>query len=237
MNRANITLACAQPQSIFLKRSKVSRRIIQICILGLILTGCARSPEVNFYVLNPISEQQQTNQYHDIHIGLDEITIPPYMNKPQFIIHSTPHLVKMSEKDQWAGPLDKNIQRVIKVNLSTLLPGTVIENIPWSNQFKPNYQLSIDISQFEVDISGDSIFRASYVIYSGDQIRKKGTVYYHQKTTDVTMNTLVTSMNANLNRFTYHIAKVLSAILRTPAPDLTKKSVQPAAKESNHSSK
>jgi uncharacterized lipoprotein YmbA len=182
-------------------------RLVCMCIAVCGLGACSRSPDVNFYVLNPLAEQIKSNRYAHIRIGVDEINLPPYMYKSQFIIHRSPHQVKLNEQDQWAGPLDKNVQRVVRTNLSTLLPGAIIANFPWDNQFKPAYQLHIDITQFEVDYQGNSLLRAEYLIYSGDNVDQKRIVYFHDKIPKVTVDALATSMNANLNRLTHDIAK------------------------------
>jgi uncharacterized lipoprotein YmbA len=188
-------------------------RLVCLCIFACGLLDCSRSPEVNFYVLNPIPEQIKSNRYANIRIGINEINLPAYMYKSQFIIHRSAHQVKLNEHDQWAGPIDKNVQRVVRTNLSTLLPGTVISNFPWDNQFKPNHQLHIDITQFEVDSQGNSMLRAEYLIYSGENIERKRTVYFHQKIEKVTVEALVISMNANLDRLTQDISMQFIAVV------------------------
>jgi hypothetical protein len=182
-----------------------------IIIAGLSLAACSRSPESNFYVLNPIpAQKQQTIRHPDLRIGIEEIDIPSYMTKQQFILHYTPHHVKLNEYQQWAGALDKNIRRVVETNLSTLLPGAVVAYFPWGIQFKPNYQLRINISQFEVDTLGNTLLRATYIIYSGEELREKRTVEYRQRASMLTVDSFVKTMNDNLNHLTQDIAKTLS---------------------------
>lgn len=179
-----------------------------IITTSLILTSCARSPDTHFYVLNPIQcKASNTRQHASLRIGLDEINIPSYMYKTQIVVHDSSHRVKLNEFHQWAGSLDKNIQRVVETNLSTLLPEAAIASFPWGNQLKPNHQLHIDISQFDIDNKGNSTLRANYFIYANDELRKKRTVCYHSKLKDVSIDNLVTSMNANLEHLTRDIAK------------------------------
>lgn len=176
----------------------------------ILLTACSHSPESKFYVLNPIHAQKYSNQSRPgLRIGIEEVNIPSYMTKQQFIIHYTPNQVKLNEFQQWAGPLDKNIQRVIETNLSTLLPGAVIAYFPWGIQFNPNYQLHVNISQFEVDVKGNTLLRATYIIYSGETLRQKRTVEYHQQAPELTIDSFVKTMNESLNHLTRDIAKSL----------------------------
>ena len=183
-----------------------------IVIAGLTLTACSRSPESNFYVLNPLPAQKHlTKNNPDLRVGIEEVNIPSYMTKQQFIIHYSPHHVKLDEFQQWAGALDKNIQRVVETNLSTLLPGAVVAYYPWGIQFKPNYQLRVNISQFEVDTLGNTMLRATYVIYSGETLRQKRTVEYHQRAPLLTVDSFVKTMNDDLNHLTRDIAKSLTS--------------------------
>lgn len=186
-----------------------------IFMLGLGLGACSRSPEAHFYVLNPLPAQHaQTNTHPDLRIGIEEVDIPAYMNKQQFIVHYSPHHVELNEYQQWAGPLDKNIQRVIETNLSTLLPGAAVDHFPWGIQFKPNYQLRINMSQFEVDTLGNTLLRATYIVYSGDTLQKKRTVEYRQRAPMLTVDSFVKTMNDSLNLLSKDIARTVD---KTPA--------------------
>lgn len=181
-----------------------------IFLTGMILAACARSPETKFYVLNPISHQgKQVKAYQHLRLGIDEINTPDYMSKPQFIIYNTANRLELKEFDQWAERLDKNIRDVLEANFTVLLPGAIVASRPWSVNFKPNYQLQVDIIEFRVDTNGNSILRANYLIYSDEKLNKKGTLYYHQKVLSVSVDAMVASMNSNLIHLTRDIAKAL----------------------------
>lgn len=195
------------------KLSHALKFSLLLCLGCLVLISCGRSPDSQFYVLNPISPQQKpVKKFQHLRIGINEIQSPAYMSKPQFIIHYSSHEVKLEEFHRWVENLDKNTKRVIAANLVTLLPGASIVVSPWDYKFKPDYRLQINISQFEVDITGNSIFRADYLIYSDDHLNKKGSVYYHQKISVVNVDNLVVSMNVNLNHFTEDLAKVFASL-------------------------
>nr|WP_133132321.1 PqiC family protein [Legionella sp. PL877] len=163
------------------------------------------------YVLAPIPPQKHSvSEYKNLRIGIDSVNIPAYIEKPQLMLHTTSHRLEPEEYHQWAEAVDKNIMRVVETDLSTLLPGSIVESSPWDSKFKPNYHLQIDISQFEMDICGSSKLRAEYLIYYKEALIKRGKVYYHSQVPKVTIEALVMSMNANLTRLTRSIAKVFS---------------------------
>jgi uncharacterized lipoprotein YmbA len=184
-----------------------------VVIIGLMLGSCGRSPDSQFYVLNPIAPQyKMIKSYTHLRIGINEIHGPAYMNKPQLTIHCSAQEVKLEEYHRWVENLNQNTQNVIEANLATLLPGAAFVTAPWDINFKPRYQLQIDILQFAVDIRGNSRLRAEYLIYSNEQVKKKGLLSYHLKTSPPTVANLVASMNTNLNQLTRDLAKVLASL-------------------------
>ena len=177
-------------------------------MIGILLSGCARSPTTVFYVLNPIPFQtNHAKKFQNLRIGISEINSPAYMSKSEIIVHASAHHVELKDFHQWAASLNSNVQSVIATNLSTLLPGAAVATRPWDIKFKPNYQLQVDISQFEVALDGNSLLRADYLIYSEDKLYKKGTLYYHMRIKPVTIESLVSSMNDNLTHLTRDLAK------------------------------
>ncbi|KTD20579.1 Protein of uncharacterised function (DUF330) [Legionella lansingensis] len=186
-------------------------KITLLLTLSFLLLACGRSKEAQFYLLNPLPPQKQNGQpYRYLQIGIDEINIPPYTEKPQLMIHCTPHRLELEEYHQWAEALDKNITRVVETNLSNLLPGAIVESSPWNSRFKPGYHLQIDISQLDIDVHGYSSLAAEYLIYHEDELVKKGTVYYHTKVPVVNIESLVISVNTNLSCLTQEIARVFA---------------------------
>ncbi len=123
------------------------------------------------------------------------------------MIHQTPHHLNIEEFNQWAGPLDKNITLVLATNLSTLIPGAVVQSSPLDNKFHPDYHLQVDISQFEIDVHGTTTLRAEYIIYRNKKLIYKGNAYYHITTQVVSTEALVKSMNTCLTSLSKEIAR------------------------------
>ena len=187
-------------------------RLIIILASGLTLCACGRSKEAQFYMLNPLPPQiVSASHYTYLKIGIDAITTPTFTDKPQLMIYNGLNRVQLEEFHQWAESLDKNIKRVIKTNLNTLIPGVVLEDAPWSLKFTPDYNLQINISEFKIDINGNSNLYANYIIFYKGQIIKKYERFYHVKVSDVTVENLIQSMNSNLNRLSQDIAKTFRA--------------------------
>lgn len=185
--------------------------LIIVLFLSAMLCACGRSKQPEFYILNPIpTKEAATSRYAYLKIGIDAIRTPSFTEKPQLMIYDSANRVQLEEYHQWASSLDKNIKSVIKANLNTLLPGVVMEDAPWDIEFNPDYNLQIEISEFKIDVGGNSNLRASYVLSSQGQIIKKYDRNYHLKIPVVSVEALVKSMNTNLNLFSQDMAKSLA---------------------------
>lgn len=183
------------------------KRLVLLLLAVLLIGACGRSKEPQYYVLNPVYAQKTSEQHYiNLRLGIDEITIPEYLDKPQLPVYYTAHRSALDENYQWAEELKSNVRRVIKTNLTTFLPGALIENAPWDIKFKPTYRLDVDISQYKVNIEGLSVLAAEYVIYHNDEPVKKYRVFYHETIPVVNAATIVASMNNNLTLLTRHIA-------------------------------
>lgn len=179
---------------------------ITMVLLSLLIAGCS-SKEPQYYVLNPVYAPSAGQAYVNLRLGIDEVNIPEYLDKSPLIIFCTANQSSTLEHHEWGEELSGNVRRVIRTNLSTFLPGALIENAPWDIKFKPNYQLDVNITQFKVDTQGHSILAADYVIYLNNQALKKYRVSYSETITTINAQAMVVSMNNNLTRLTRDIAK------------------------------
>lgn len=148
-----------------------------------------------------------SHQYQSLKIGLDEVNTPSYLDKPEIAININSHQMDLQENSQWAEELDKNIKRVIIANLTTMLPGAVVQGAPWEEHFTPNYHLQVTVTELIIDAAGNSSLRAEYLIYSDDHIIKKRDINYHLHTSPATVEALVKTINENLTHLSMDIAK------------------------------
>src|SRR3990167_4256798 len=132
--------------------SPIHTILLMVCFL---LAACHASKDPRLYILNPnpLIVSSPKNQ-QAILIGIDNISLPEYLENPQLMIFSTDHQSTLLEHDQWAEPLSNNIQRLIQTNLITQLPNAAVESAPWGGDFYPQYHLRLEISQFKVTWQG-----------------------------------------------------------------------------------
>lgn len=183
-----------------------------LSLLGLMLVGCGKSKQSQFYVLNPICSAKSTVQYTGLKIGIDSIAIPAYLSKNQIPLFYTANQATLYETHEWAEDLEKNTKRVIATNLAILLPGAVVENAPWDSKFKPDYTVQVNISQWSVAVGGQSQLQASYVIFNETAPLYQKSGLYCQHIPKVLPETIVLSMNSNLTKLTQDIARSIQTV-------------------------
>ncbi|MCE3043770.1 membrane integrity-associated transporter subunit PqiC [Legionella sp. 16cNR16C] len=179
-----------------------------LIVLTLLLVACGRSKEPLLYVINPILNTSSQAYSHSVmRIGIDDVSIPEYLAKPQLMFFLSANQSKMEDDHQWAEGLQSNVKRVLRSNLSTLIPNAVVEVAPWDPKFDPAIQLQVNINEFKVDSQGNSILQADYVIYGPSFENRKYSAYYHIKLPVVNQQTLVSSMNANFTCLSRDISR------------------------------
>jgi uncharacterized protein len=162
-----------------------------IVVLTLLLSGCIRdSKPVQFYMLNADSGILGTTRIPAAAqgpvIGLGPIRIPEYLNRPQMIVAITENQYRLSEDHRWAERLDQNISLALFKTLPYQLGTDRIVRYPWSQRQVIDYQVGIDILEFNVDESGQSRLIAQWFVKRKDKsvIDKRSVYQFPASATD-----------------------------------------------------
>jgi len=127
--------------------------ILAVTSLGL-LAGC--SSKSNFYQLQPTVENKYSHRSISNHkiISIGSVEIPEYLTKQEMITHLLPGRLNLHETERWIGPLDKNIQYVLRKNLENTLSRYILISYPWEEPFNDDYRILLKIERFDSDING-----------------------------------------------------------------------------------
>lgn len=181
-------------------------------VLLLALSGCAHdSKPMQFYRLSvdsgintrlpPIAQGSL--------IGLGPIHIPEYLNRPQMIVGVTDNQYRLSEEHRWAESLDQNISLALFKALPGQLGTDRIVRYPWPQRQLVDYQVSIDILEFNVDASGQSRLVAQWTIKRKDKpsIDKRSVYQFPASTKDYEL--MVKALSQCLTKLSQEIAETL----------------------------
>jgi len=195
-------------------------------VLTLLLSGCMRNNgPVQFYMLSADSGVADTVRVSAAGqspvIGLGPIRIPEYLNRPQMIVAIADNQYRLFENHRWAEPLDQNISLALFKALPRQLGTDRIVRFPWSSRQVVDYQVGIDILEFNVDASGQSRLIAQWFIKRKDMptVDKRSTYQFPASTTDHAL--MVKAQSQCLTKLGEEISGALQQLMALDAVNKT----------------
>jgi len=142
-------------------------------------------------------------------IGLGPIHIPEYLNRPQIVVGVTEHQYRLSEDHRWAEPLDQNISLALFKALPGQLGTDRLIRYPWPQRQVIDYQIGIDILEFNVNENGQGRLIAQWFIKRKDQptIDKRSVYQAPASITDYEM--IAKAQSQCLGKLGHEIAETL----------------------------
>jgi uncharacterized protein len=97
-------------------------------------------------------------------VGVGPITLPKYLDRPQLVTRASRNQLTLGEFDRWAEPLQENFSSVLAENLAVLIPTDHILLNPWPGSATVDYQVRVEVLQFDGWLGGESSFIARWSI-------------------------------------------------------------------------
>ncbi len=123
------------------------------CVGVLNVLGCGTSQPAHFYLLRAMSPDSDAGlsetKASSLSLGLGPISLPKYLDRPQIVTRISSHEIDLAEFHKWGAPLKDNLVSVLHENLSKLLSTNRIVEYPWNRSHLPDYQLSLEVMQFD----------------------------------------------------------------------------------------
>ena len=136
--------------------------LLGVCLLGL--SGCASSSPTRLYVLPSMTGAETASPAapRDLTIGVGPVTLSPYLDRLPIVTRASRARLVLGEFDQWAASLQDLVTRALAENLSLLIPTESVVLHPWSRTVEPDYQVTVDVMQFDAGPSGEVILAARW---------------------------------------------------------------------------
>jgi uncharacterized lipoprotein YmbA len=130
------------------------RGLVSIALVAAVTTGCSASAPARFYTLDATATADAAPATpYAILVG--PVTVPPAVDRPQFVVQVAPNRVDIDEFNRWAAPLNDGIARAVAGDLALLLGTPDVAVAPLAN-FAPAYRATIDVQRFE-SVQGESV--------------------------------------------------------------------------------
>jgi uncharacterized lipoprotein YmbA len=125
----------------------------------LFVAGCGKTEPSRFYVLSYDHGQggdaASTTAREGVGIGVGPVELPQYLDRPHVVTRSSDNKLELAEFDQWGGNLEDNFGHVLAENLSFELSTDRVSVYPWKASAPIEYQVTVQVTAFEVDGEGD----------------------------------------------------------------------------------
>jgi uncharacterized lipoprotein YmbA len=149
------------------------RHLVLVLVLGtsLMVGGCASQPS-RFYLLSALANTETaalgTSGDQGPTIGIHQVTLPRYLDRPQIVTRTSPYELKLAEFDRWAESLDANFSRVLADNLALLIPRSRVSVFPWPRATPIDYEIIVDVTHFLSAVGGESLLIADWMLLRGE---------------------------------------------------------------------
>lgn len=133
-----------------------------------VLTGCATTPPSRFYVLRPVADTIVQPAESAPSIGVGPLELPNYLDRPEIAVRSGTYELAYSQTHRWAETLRDNVTGVLAENLARLVPTDQVARFPWGRTTRVDFQVVVEISQFDADKNGAVVLFATWKLYRGE---------------------------------------------------------------------
>jgi uncharacterized protein len=140
-----------------------------VCV-ALFLGGCIsipNSPTPRFYALSIVDEGQISKKINiapGMLIGIGPVKIPEYEDRPQMVTVDKEKMLQFAQFDRWGESLDLGLARLIREDLTTMLPGAKLTLYPWDPSIAVKYQVNIEVVQLDSELDRDMFFVVQWTV-------------------------------------------------------------------------
>ena len=138
-------------KTMFLRVLRVLRGSLLWLTASAALSACGTSPQEQFFTLaaDPAPAGPATQSAPAFSIIVGPVTVPEIVDRPQFVLRSSPSRVEIVELARWAAPLKSEIPRVVADHLTRLLEGSRPSTSAQRATGVPDFRVLIDVQRFE----------------------------------------------------------------------------------------
>jgi uncharacterized lipoprotein YmbA len=144
-------------------------------------------------------------------IGVQLVSIPAFMDRPQITERVGEHEIQLAEFERWAGPIDKNIAQTLGDNLAALLPDARVVVFPWKQSQQPDVRVEVMLKRFDGRVGGDVVLEADCNIRAADGSIRQASKKFTRKAKEADYASLVATKSELLADLSREIAASFEA--------------------------
>ena len=193
----------------------LTRVIPLVIVLISALVGCGTTPPSTFYGLEPLPAAAGTATGQTV-IGVGPLGFPEYLKRPQIVTFGPGEEVSIADFNRWAEPVTDSFQRVLSLNLDSLIEDTLAIRFPFGGGLvSVDYRLLGEVTRFDVDSAGTATLDVSWLLKDSDDqtlIPVTRSVFHADAATVADYDQVVAAMNQTLQAFSREIAQRFESV-------------------------
>jgi len=133
-----------------------------VAALTVLAAGCGRSPPTQFFTLAAVRPDTTRRSLAGTPVQVRAVHIPAVLDRPERVVARSRQRLDILETQQWGGPLEDMIRRVLSRDLATRLPAgmVLLANAPAAG----SRGIVIDIQEFQPEADGNVVLDAGWVV-------------------------------------------------------------------------
>lgn len=135
--------------------------------------GDAPSPQ-HYYLLETLERPVALPVSTPDNIIVEIADFPDYLDRPQIAVRSADRQISYLNGQRWAEPLRDNLSRILRENLSLLLPGMRISVAPWDSPTRADRRIQLFINDFTGVLEGRADVDIRWQILREDLVQQRG---------------------------------------------------------------
>jgi hypothetical protein len=184
---------------------------IALSVTMMAIFGCGSSTPSRYYTLSPVKNATGNGQKDlsstTFAVGFRTLKLPEYLLRQQ-IIKKKANQVIIAEFDRWAEPLEANFKRVLSEDLANDIPTDNIFLFPTRDSTFVNYQILLEVTEFEYAGNNLVTLSARWGIEKGESVAylmSKRSSFSEQISTD-SFEEIVAAMSRLTGKLSQEIA-------------------------------
>jgi uncharacterized protein len=184
------------------------------CMLGMVLLTACASPATHFYALSP-TQDAFTGSPSTVSVAVGPVSIPEALNRPEMVVQVGPNQVALDELNQWAAPLQTDIQRVLMENLARLLGTPRVSRFPQGSIADPDFRVQIEVMRFESALGVAALVDALWTVRGkGEKDVRNGHTTAREPLRDKSYDALAAAHSRALGTLSRDLAETILTLER-----------------------
>lgn len=138
-----------------------SRLALAGWLLLCAISGCASSPKVEYFTLEPVGPHEPAVSAFSGSVQIVRVHVAPTLDRKQMVRHNGTYTLDISDQHRWSAPLDEMVRRVLTEDLMRRLPAASVV-LPEEPTASSTDKIVVDIVEFAPDASGTIQLIASW---------------------------------------------------------------------------